>query len=44
MKQLQLITMVCVIYVTTSCTTQKVVYRERLEEAKGYPFILVSHT
>lgn len=36
MKQLQLITMVCVIYVTTSCTTQKVVYRERLEEAKGY--------
>ena len=26
----------CVICVTASCTTQKVAYRERFEEAKGY--------
>ena len=36
MKRLQFITMVCILYVTASCTTQKPVYRERLEEAKGY--------
>ena len=28
--------MMCMLCVITSCTTQKVVYRERLEEAKGY--------
>ena len=31
-----IITIVCILYVTASCTTQKVAYRERLEEAKGY--------
>ena len=36
MKHLQMITMMCVICVTASCTTQKVAYRERFEEAKGY--------
>ena len=36
MKHIQMITMMCVICVTASCTTQKVAYRERFEEAKGY--------
>ena len=37
MKHMQMIiTIVCILYVTASCTTQKVAYRERLEEAKGY--------
>lgn len=36
MKLLRMILMMCVIYVTASCTTQKAAYRERLEEAKGY--------
>lgn len=37
MKYIQvIITMMCILCVTASCTTQKVVYRERLEEAKGY--------
>ena len=31
-----IITIVCILYVTASCTTQKVAYRERFEEAKGY--------
>lgn len=36
MKHMQMIiTIVCILYVTASCTTQKVAYRERLEEAKG---------
>ena len=36
MKHLQMITMMCVICVTASCTTQKIAYRERFEDAKGY--------
>lgn len=37
MKHMQMIiTIVCILYVTASCTTQKVAYRERFEEAKGY--------
>lgn len=36
MKHLQMITMMCVICATVSCTTQKVAYRERFEDAKGY--------
>ncbi|WP_455998929.1 hypothetical protein [Phocaeicola barnesiae] len=36
MKHIQMITMMCVICLTASCTTQKVAYRERFEEAKGY--------
>ena len=28
--------MMCVICVTASCTTQKIAYRERFEDAKGY--------
>ena len=44
MKHLQMITMMCVICVTASCTTQKIAYRERFEDAKGYAFMLVSHT
>lgn len=37
MKHMQMIiTIVCILYVTASCTAQKVAYRERFEEAKGY--------
>lgn len=37
MKHMQMIiAIVCILYVTASCTTQKVAYRERFEEAKGY--------
>ena len=32
----RIITIVCILYVTASCTTQKVAYRERFEDAKGY--------
>ena len=31
-----MVIMMCVICITASCTTQKVAYRERFEEAKGY--------
>ena len=37
MKHMQMIiAIVCILYVTASCTTHKVAYRERFEEAKGY--------
>ena len=37
MKHMQMIiAIVCILYVTASCTTHKVTYRERFEEAKGY--------
>ena len=44
MKHLQMITMMCVICVTASCTTQKIAYRERFEDAKGYAlYVCIAH-
>ena len=44
MKHLQMITMMCVICVTASCTTQKIAYRERFEDAKGYALLCLYRT